>query len=126
MNGRARQYPKARDVVDGLAVRDEVPNMDSIGATFYEYTVLDGIRAVPMSDFDSAPHDMFYAPDDIRRSEALAEAIHESGEIAPLIVVLDEEDMPYILEGAHRLAALHILDVVEFPALVVIDEDGLS
>lgn len=99
----------------------EIPNTDSISASFEHYEELPGIRVVPLADFDSDPYDMFYAADDIRRSKDLAQQIASSGWISPLIVVIDEEGS-YVLEGGHRLAALHILGVEEFPALVVVEE----
>jgi ParB-like chromosome segregation protein Spo0J len=34
-----------------------------------------------------------------------------------------EKDGPYVLEGGHRLAALHILGAKHLPALVVISHD---
>jgi 8-oxo-dGTP pyrophosphatase MutT (NUDIX family)/GNAT superfamily N-acetyltransferase len=116
-------YPPAKPVVDGLFVRKDVPNTSSIGSSLNEYEVLKGIRVVPMSAFDSAPSDLFYAKDDMERTGLLAQAIRESNEINPLIVVIDEKG-PYILEGAHRLGALHILGKKEFPALVVRDLDS--
>ena len=116
------EWPLAGASVGGLRVRPTVPNTESIDATLDDYTVLKGIRAVPMSEFDAEPHSLFYAANDIRKSEALAGAIKQSGEITPLIVVVDPKG-PYVLEGAHRLAALHILRVPAFPALVVEDHD---
>ncbi len=115
------EYPVAGSVVDGRVVRSEVPNTASIAATLYDYVTLPSIREVPMSQFDADPRDMFYAANDMRRARQLASEIQESGEIAPLIVVIDEEG-PYVLEGAHRLAALHILGAQSFPALVVLEE----
>ncbi|KKM70158.1 hypothetical protein LCGC14_1443510, partial [marine sediment metagenome] len=118
------KYQMAGDTVDGRKVikRDEVPNITSISASFYEYTVLNGIREVPVSEFDSNMHDMFYAADDIRRVKKLADAITHSNEITPLIVAVDF-DGPYILEGAHRLAALDHIGARSFPAMIVIDND---
>jgi hypothetical protein len=107
-------YPKAGMEVDGLRVRDEIPNTDSIAATFENYKVLPGVREVPFSDF-SGPD----AP--TARTRKLAEAIEESGEISPLIVAIDKGG-PYILEGAHRYDALQMLGKTSFPAMVVIDK----
>lgn len=50
----------------------------------------------------------------------LAEQIRQSGELNPLIVVVDK-DGPYILEGGHRYDALGVLGKKSFPAKVVID-----
>jgi ParB-like chromosome segregation protein Spo0J len=52
----------------------------------------------------------------------LAEEIKETNEINPLIVVIDNEGL-YVLEGGHRLAALHLLGKKTLPALVVRDLD---
>jgi hypothetical protein len=47
-----KDYPIARAVVDGRTVLDNIDNTSSIGASLYHYKVLDGIREVPMSDFE--------------------------------------------------------------------------
>ena len=101
-------YPMAGGMVSGLRVSEDIDNMSSIGASFLEYEILPGIREIPMSEFGSAkPHDNFYARNDIERCRSLANEIRESGEIMPLIVVVDDEPGPYILEGGHRFVALH-------------------
>jgi len=115
------KYPKASNIVDGLKVRDKVPNMNSIGASFSDYEILNGIKELPMSDF-GGPESVFYASNDLERSKELAEEIKNSGEINPLIIAIDEEG-PYILEGAHRFVALYYLNKKKFPAIVVIDKD---
>ncbi len=116
---------EAGDVVDGLVVGEEISNQDSIEASLEEWEV-DGLRVVQMSEFVStAPKDLFYSADDRQRVRALAEGIRESGRIDPLIVVYDgDPEGPYVLEGAHRLGALHELGKTEFPALVVRDLEG--
>lgn len=116
-------YPLAGSLVSGLRVSDDIGNMSSISASFVQYDILDGIREVPMSDFSSAPHDNFYARNDINRCQSLAEEIKNSGEIMPLIVAVDKSG-PYILEGGHRLGAMHLLGMQSFPALVVVDMDN--
>ena len=115
------KYPKAGSTVDGLKVRSEIPNTESISATFTDYSELPGIREISMSKF-GGPKSVFYATNDFEKSRNLAEKIKESGEINPLIIAVDK-DGSYILEGAHRFVALHYLDKKSFPALVVIDED---
>lgn len=113
------RYPHAGKTVDGLDVRDEIPNMSSIGASLTDYKILPGIREVPYSDFGEAGHG--YA--DVAGNEhvrRLADAIKESGEINPLIVVVDK-DGPYILEGGHRWDALHAMGKTSFPAKIVVD-----
>lgn len=118
-------YPRAGGSVSGLAVNQGiVPNTDSISAGIDDWHELPGIREVPMSEFGSAkPHDTFYAADDIQRSRELAEEIRSSGWIDPLIIGINNEIGPYILEGLHRFVALGILGVASFPALVVVDLD---
>jgi hypothetical protein len=113
-------FPLAGETVDGMAVGDDIDNMSSIGASFYDYEIEDGIREVPMSYFNTEPRHNFYARNDLERCEALAEEIRESGRIDPLIVGVDK-DGPWVLEGGHRLVALHILGKKSFPALVVQD-----
>lgn len=114
-----KEYPKAGTRVDGLEVTKNIPNQDSIGATFTDYTILDGVREVPYKGWH--PENTFYAANDWRRSEKLAEDIKSNGWIDPLIVAVEDGE-PYILEGVHRFVALHLLGKSSFPALVVIEE----
>ena len=118
-------YPVAGNVVSGLRVSDDIHNMSSIGASFYQYEILPDVREIPMSDFSSPkPTNNFYARTDIQRCQELANEIRNSGEIMPLIVVVDSSgSSPYILEGGHRFVALGLLGIPTFPALVVIDKD---
>ena len=115
------RYPEAGEYVDGLLVREHVPNLDSIDGYMSEQEKLPGIRVVPMSDFGK-PSSVFYAADDFDRSARLAEAIERSGEINPLIIGVDEKG-PFIIEGAHRFVALYALKAKEFPAVVVVGQD---
>ena len=115
------RYPRAGTVVDGRLVRRDVPNLDSIDGYFADQEELPGIREVPVSDF-GGQRSVFYASDDFRRSERLADAIAESGEIAPLIIGFDEKG-PFIIEGAHRFVALYNLKARSFPAVVVVGTD---
>lgn len=116
------KYTPASDTVGGLKVRDEVPNTDSIAASLNDRKVLKGIREVPVSDFS----EMKYAnARENQRVAKLADAIKESGEINPLIVVHDAEGS-YVLEGGHRLAALQKLGIEKFPAMVVEDTESLA
>jgi len=114
-------YPSAGEFVDGLLVREHVPNLSSIDGYFADSETLRGVRVVPMSDF-GGPRSVFYAKNDFDRSERLAEAIRESGEINPLIIGVDK-DGPFIIEGAHRFVALHSLRAKTFPAVVVVGRD---
>lgn len=103
----------ADEIVSGLYVREHIPNMSSIHASFYDYVILDGVRKIPMSLFD--------APAEVtERTNELADEIEESGEINPLIVAFDDEGA-YILEGGHRYDALRILGIPFFPAKVVVE-----
>ena len=115
-----KEYPIAGKIVDGRTVLDNIDNTSSIGASLYHYKVLNGIREVPMSDFEvSGKH---YSVEGTQRIQQLATEIQQSQEISPLIVVVDKEG-PYVLEGSHRLSALKLLNAQSFPALVVIDYD---
>lgn len=120
------RYPRAGKVVDGLVVRDKIPNTDSIEGYFGEHWTLRHVRVVSMADFDAGPG--YKSADDIERSKHLAEAIRESQEINPLIVGFERAG-PFIIEGGHRHAALYYLGKKEFPALVVVsldDEEGAA
>ena len=66
---------------------------------------------------------LFTQSDEILRCKKLAEQIKESGEISPLIVVEDADGL-YILEGSHRYDALYYLGAKSFPALLVIDQNN--
>jgi len=117
--------PLAGEQVSGLTVLAEVPNQGSISASLNAYDILPGIREIAVAEFPgAAAEQMFYAADDRKRVRQLAAAIKASGEIKPLIVVFDQEG-PYVLEGGHRLAALHQLGVRTIPALVVVDTEAL-
>jgi hypothetical protein len=119
-----KEYPEINNEVDGRSIMDgPIPNTDSISASLGDdYEVLSGIRELPLSDFDSSPNDLFYSSNDFKHTKLLAERIRETNQIKPLIVVIDKEG-PYILEGAHRLGALHLLGAKTFPAMVVIDHN---
>jgi hypothetical protein len=108
------KYPKADKVVDGLSVGKEVKNMSSIPASFEKYEVEKGIKSVPMSEFRSSV--------DIKRVQELAEQIKANKRIDPLIVTVDKEGS-YVLEGVHRLGALNLLGIKNFPAVIVRDLD---
>lgn len=103
---------------DGRTVREHVPNMDSIGASSTDYFVLPGIREVPLSEFPAPP-------EVTSRTKQLGEDIRESGEISPLIVMVDDEG-PYILEGGHRYDAMKIINARAIPAVVVIDRSAFG
>ena len=115
-------YPIASERVDDRVVGKDVPNLSSISSSVENSTELSGIREVPMSAFDlTGKH---YSAEGQKRIDALAAEIASSGRIDPLIVVLDEQG-PYILEGATRADALKLLGAKSFPAKIVLDEDAL-
>ena len=114
------EYPLAGPYVDGREVVEGVSNTNSISASFYQYKILQGIREVPLSEFEPVT---FNSKSDNERVRELANQIESNNMIMALIVVVDSEDGPYVLEGAHRLAALQLLGANSLPALVVIDMD---
>ena len=120
-----KKYKVAKEYVNRLKVGYEVPNTSSIAASLNEYEELPGIREVPFSAFHQLAPLAYIDPREERRTKALAAAIDQSGMITPLIVVEDAEG-PYILEGAHRFDALRELGVKVFPALVVLDLESLG
>jgi len=121
IGGKKFEYPEAKSSVSGLRVGEQIKNTSSIPATFSNYKIDKGIRSVPMSAFETTnPQDLFYAKNDLERVNNLAEQIKNNGYIDPLIVAVDESG-PYVLEGAHRLGALHTLGVEDIPAMVVRD-----
>jgi hypothetical protein len=111
--------------VDRRRVIDRIDNVGSIASSFTKYAVLDGVRSVPLSLFNTKLGSLFYAADDFDRAERLAEEIRRSRAVSPLIVVVDQKGVsqPYVLEGAHRLGALGLLRARSMPALVVVDLD---
>lgn len=115
-------YPVAKEIVDGRSIRFVVPNRSSIGASLENYTVLDGIREVSMTEFDLTGKS--YSTTENERISELANAISKSNEISPIITVVDAEGS-YILEGGHRAEALHRLKAKSVPSLIVLDEDSL-
>jgi hypothetical protein len=124
----SERFPLAGERVDGRIVRPGVPNRSSIESSMNDWDILKGIREVRMDQFqDYDPDDSpsFYSRSEKERTESLAQQIKSSKEISPLIVVVDNEEFPYILEGAHRWDALWMLGASSLPALVVIDRDLL-
>lgn len=104
------------DTVSGLTVRGNIDNQSSIGASLDDYEIV-GLREVPMSIFDITPGE-----------EKLAGKIRKSGELSPLIVVVDgnKDGIAYILEGSHRIDAAATLGLESIPALVVIDNETMN
>ena len=120
-----KKYLKVSGNIDGLKILNDIPNTSSIRASLIDYEILKGIRKIPIKEFDAKPRDLFYAKNDLDKVRELAEAIKESKEIKPLIVVIDKEGL-YILEGAHRLGALYLVGVKYIPAMVVLDLESLN
>lgn len=119
------KYKRAKAIVDGRVVRSSIPNRASISAGLNNYEVLLGIREVPFSAFTQMESLSYYSMSEAKRTKNLAAQLLESGEINPLIVV-EDADGPYILEGGHRFDALRELGARAFPALVVLDLDSLG
>jgi SPP1 gp7 family putative phage head morphogenesis protein len=107
--------------VDGLRVRTDIPNTDSISAMFDdgEYEELPGLREVDIADLDLGNYS---STKDNDRVASLASQIEESGEISPLIVVVDK-DGPYVLEGNHRARAIKKMGKTKVPAIVLVHYD---
>lgn len=122
-NASMKKYPTAHGMVDGRSILNpnHIPNEDSIGASLDNFEVLPGLREVPISEFHLSGRS--YSVQGTQRIKNLADKIQQSKKISPLIVVLDNEG-PYILEGATRVEALFRLQAKSFPALVVIDLDN--
>lgn len=112
---------QAGNTVGGLEVGENIDNLDSISASLGEDYDEIGIREVPMKAIgdDTSASQAHYSAEGAQRSRDLAEEIKESGRIDPLIIAIDEDGMPYILEGQHRYGALAELGIESFPALVV-------
>jgi hypothetical protein len=116
-----RKFSRAGETVDGLRVREDIPNTSSIGASLSDYNSMSGIREVPFSAFDKmGPLGKLDA-----RTQSLASEIAANKEINPLIVAMDELG-PYIVEGGHRFDALRSLNKKSFPAIVVRDLEALG
>jgi len=110
--------PLAKSTVDGREVLGgEIPNMGSISASLDDYKILEGVREIGMDNFSySKPISVSEA----KRTDSLMEEIKASKKIRPLIVVEDVDGF-YILEGGHRFDALHMLGAKSFPAIIVKD-----
>lgn len=125
----ANEFPLAGAKADGLTVLSHVDNTDSIESSLEDFTIVPGIREVKFSDFPnhvpSPGKTTGYDARDNQRVKDLAAKIQDSGEISPLIVVVDHES-PYILEGAHRFDALDYMGHKSFPAMVVVDNDAIA
>ncbi len=117
------RFPRAGTHVDDLEVLDDVPNLSSISSSLDDYTVLSGVREVSIPDNLIGKKPRSYSATEQKRTEALAEELAASKQIKPLIVVVDDEEWPYVLEGGHRFDALRIIGKRKYPAIVVVDHD---
>lgn len=115
------RFPHASATVDGRTVGSHVPNESSIGSSLTDYEELDGVREVQMSDMDPAYQVKPYSKTESDRLDRLQEDIKQSKHIDPLIIVVDKQRHPYVLEGGHRFDALKRLGAKSFPAKVVVD-----
>lgn len=124
MRNTDQRFPRVQvgSKVSGLEVLPDVPNTSSISGVSNDYEVLPGIREVPMSAFEN-PGGGYVSKTDRDRVRTLSGQLKESGQIKPLIVVRDADGM-YVLEGGHRLSALHANGARSVPALVVLDVEG--
>jgi hypothetical protein len=119
-----KRYPVIGGRSDGREILDRVPNTESISASLVNYEELQHIRDVPISDFTLSGKS--YSVSENERIRKLAEAIKLSNKISPLIIVVDQ-DGPYILEGGHRAESLFLIGAKSFPAVVVVDmEDNME
>lgn len=117
-----QMYPRAGKLVDGRTVLPNIDNMSSIGATLTDYETLPGVRDFPIHGFGGKSS--YYAADDQRRVVQLAAQIEQSKKISPIIIV-EEKNGPYVLEGGHRISALVELKAKSIPALIVLDIENL-
>jgi hypothetical protein len=109
---KADQLPMAGKTVDGIFVGEgPVPNLSSISSSLDHYEVLDGIRELSMDYFSPS---LPYSTSERKRVDMLVKEIIESNSIVPLIVVEDSEGF-YILEGGHRFDALCLMNADPSP-----------
>jgi hypothetical protein len=114
----------ADDMVNGMRIREDIPNTSSIGASLSDYST-HGLQEVPMSAFETVGKPRYRSVQEEKRTKELARQIQENKELNPLIVVKDAEGH-YILEGGHRFDALRELGIDSFPALMVHDLESLG
>lgn len=117
----------AGSICGGWAVRDKIDNLASICATLGSDYETHGVREVPISLLGPDPgpgvrEKLASCPSVV----ALAERMKASGELTPLIVVINglcpgQDGPAYVLEGCHRIDSLEFLGARSFPALVVQD-----
>ena len=121
-NRNDTKYKLAGSTIDGFSVGHNIPNTDSISASLTDYEILKGVRVIATSEFSLVS---YYAKNDWDRIDQLVDLISHNKYIDPLIVVEDNEGL-YVLEGGHRLGAIQKLKIKHFPALVVLDLESLD
>src|SRR5690606_16678937 len=91
------------DEIEGLTIRNRIPNMSSIEASFNDYEILNGIRKVSFSTSctENTKNPKSYSHTEEERIINLAQENVDNKEIHPRINAIDEQG-PYVLEGGHR------------------------
>ena len=110
---------------NGMELRS-VDNIGSIDSSMMDYEILNGIRELPISIFDNL---QISARNQKERDylEYLSNEIQQNKSIEPLIIVFDNEQSPYVLEGNHRIDVLvHYLKATTVPSLIVLDWDDIE
>ena len=115
---KAEDFPVASKEIEGLEILDDIPNQGSISASFTDYEIISGIREVDLANFTPSSKGVLNSPDIVE----LAGQIKANKKIKPLIVAEDAEGF-YILEGAHRFDAMQRLGKKKIPAMIVRDLD---
>jgi len=126
-------YRKAGKVVDGLEVLDDVPNRDSIEATYgSEFEEVSGVQEVSLSenfgDLETGSIEGLKKTATVgqdKRANELVEEITKSGKIKPLILVQDSDGLS-VLEGSNRITALARMGKKSIPAIIVKDTESLA
>lgn len=120
------RFPKSPDSINGTSVTKNIPNRASIESSLDDYEVLPGVRQVQVSDFENSGPPQFASSTEQSRTAQLAQQIKQNKSLDPLIVVVDGEHSPYILEGSHRFNAIKMNGETSFPALVVVDTGSVA
>lgn len=115
--------PAIKTTRGSLNIGSDIKNMGSIPASLENYEIVDGLQMLPINAFETTrAEDLFYAQNDMDRVRQLAGQIEANQRIDPLIVVQDAEGY-YVLEGGHRLGALDAIGAENVPAIIVKDLD---
>ena len=115
--------PAIKTTRGSINIGSDIKNMGSIPASLENYEIVDGLQMLPINAFETTKaEDLFYAKNDRDRVRKLSEQIEANKRIDPLIVVQDAEGY-YVLEGGHRLGALDAIGAENVPAIIVKDLD---